>query len=111
MGAEEQEAFVESFRAFLDEVVHVRRADAGRPTPLGEVVAEHLGVPLDTLPLLAEHAGISFRAAYMKGRGNYLCLARFGRFDQEPLFQNRFDARLYPRIRAWAQATETGDRA
>lgn len=55
MGAEEQETFVESFRAFLDEVVHVRRADAGRPTPLGEVVAEHLGVPLDTLPLLAEH--------------------------------------------------------
>jgi len=62
------------------------------------------------LPMLAAHAGISFRAALMKGRTNYLCLARFGRFEQEPLFTNKYDARLYPRIRAWAQATETGDR-
>ncbi|MBS2026951.1 MAG: ATP-dependent DNA helicase [Deltaproteobacteria bacterium] len=63
------------------------------------------------LPLLAERAGLSFRAAYMKGRSNYLCLARFGRFEQEPLFQTKHDARLYPRLRAWAKATETGDKS
>jgi ATP-dependent DNA helicase DinG len=63
------------------------------------------------LPLLARETGLSFKAAYMKGRSNYLCLSRYGRFEQEPLFQSKHDARLYPRIKAWARATETGDRA
>lgn len=62
------------------------------------------------LPLLAE-AGLEFKAAYMKGRGNYLCLIRYERFDGEPVFLSKEEARLYPRLRAWAAETETGDRS
>jgi ATP-dependent DNA helicase DinG len=63
------------------------------------------------IPLVRRALGTRFQAALLKGRANYLCLRRFGQFDQDPLFPRRSDAALQGAIRAWASATTTGDRA
>jgi ATP-dependent DNA helicase DinG len=63
------------------------------------------------LPLLRERCGLEFTAAYLKGRSNYLCLHRLAEFDRAPTFAERGDAAYWPRIRAWAGSTETGDRS
>jgi ATP-dependent DNA helicase DinG len=62
------------------------------------------------IPLLQDRVGLQFRAALLKGRSNYLCLQRFESFDREPSFAERADSAAWPRVRAWAMATETGDR-
>ncbi len=59
------------------------------------------------LPVLRDALGIKFKAAYMKGRGNYLCLHRFDAMRENPL--ERTD--LVRTIEEWSQQTETGDRA
>ncbi|AKU93039.1 ATP-dependent DNA helicase [Vulgatibacter incomptus] len=63
------------------------------------------------LPLLARVLGIDVRAAYMKGRSNYLCRTRFEAFAEEPKFAAKAEAQSWPEIRSWAAATESGDRA
>jgi ATP-dependent DNA helicase DinG len=62
------------------------------------------------LPLLREACGLSFHAAYLKGRSNYLCLARAAEFSRAPTFAVREEAAFWPRIQAWADETGTGDR-
>ena len=52
-----------------------------------------------------------FKAAIMKGRGNYLCKRRFKSFAQQPLFNESKEERLFDTIQSWAKKTETGDRA
>ncbi len=63
------------------------------------------------LPLLRDACGLVFRAAYLKGRSNYYCLARAAEFARAPTFAVREEAALWPRIEAWAQETATGDRS
>ena len=63
------------------------------------------------LPLLRDRCGLHVEAAYLKGRSNYLCVERLVRFDRAPTFAVRDEASDWPAIRAWAEATETGDRA
>ncbi len=63
------------------------------------------------LPLLRDACGLSFAAAYLKGRSNYYCLARGEEFARAPTFAAREEAALWPRIEAWARETETGDRS
>jgi len=63
------------------------------------------------LPLLREKAGLRFDAAYLKGRANYFCLERGEAFSRAPTFPIREEAALWPRIQAWLQSTETGDRS
>jgi ATP-dependent DNA helicase DinG len=70
------------------------------------------------LPVLAASLGLDFKAAYMKGRGNYLCLHRFDAMRNEaaqkafPSFVSSADDAHHLRvIERWAAATETGDRA
>ncbi len=63
------------------------------------------------IPLLRERCGLSFAAAYLKGRSNYYCLARGEEFARAPTFAAREEAALWPRIEAWARVTETGDRS
>jgi ATP-dependent DNA helicase DinG len=63
------------------------------------------------LPLLREQMGLEFVAAYLKGRGNYLCLQRFDAFSRDPTFASREEVRHWPQIQSWATRTETGDRA
>jgi ATP-dependent DNA helicase DinG len=63
------------------------------------------------LPALARALGREIRAAYMKGRTNYLCRHRFAGVQavEESL---TIDERTWlARITEWAAATETGDRA
>jgi ATP-dependent DNA helicase DinG len=63
------------------------------------------------LPLLKDRMGLKFEAAYLKGRGNYLCLQRFNAFSKDPIFASREEVRYWPMIQTWAGRTETGDRA
>src|SRR3990172_743647 len=55
------------------------------------------------LPLLAEKAGLPMRAACLKGRANYYCLARGARFAQQPSFASREEASLWPRVEEWVR--------
>jgi len=67
------------------------------------------------LPVLREALGIPFTAAYMKGRGNYLCLHRFESFKEGGTAQSlgfTRDESIYVRlIDEWRTQTTTGDRA
>jgi ATP-dependent DNA helicase DinG len=63
------------------------------------------------LPLLRARAGLDFHAAYLKGRSNYFCLERGEAFARAPTFPVREEAAFWPRIQAWLDVTETGDRA
>jgi ATP-dependent DNA helicase DinG len=63
------------------------------------------------LPVLKEALGIPFTAAYMKGRGNYLCLHRFDALKEGPAIHSHDEARALEAIGDWSRRTETGDRA
>ena len=63
------------------------------------------------LPVLKDTLGIPFTAAYMKGRGNYLCLHRFAALKDGPAIRSRDDAMAIDTIDEWSKHTETGDRA
>jgi ATP-dependent DNA helicase DinG len=62
------------------------------------------------LPLMREKMGLRFEAAYLKGRSNYLCLHRYDSFSKDPQFSSREEAKAWPKVKKWAQETETGDR-
>ena len=65
------------------------------------------------LPDLRRALGVDFRATYMKGRGNYLCLHRFAAASEEaagallPLAERS----VIRQLAEWAERTRTGDRA
>lgn len=68
------------------------------------------------LAILREALGVPFTAAYMKGRGNFLCLHRFDAFrdsarEQAGLFGESAAQVFLPIIEQWAAGTDTGDRA
>ncbi|MFH1134863.1 MAG: ATP-dependent DNA helicase [Pseudomonadota bacterium] len=63
------------------------------------------------IPFIRKALKADFRAAYLKGRENYLCLHRFRNFLQEPFFEAVHEAVFLDRLKAWADNTETGDRA
>lgn len=74
------------------------------------------------LPVLRDTLGVPFKATYMKGRGNYLCLHRFDAFrssadarsataGDSPVIRSREDAIHLRVIDQWRRETETGDRA
>ena len=64
------------------------------------------------LPDLRKALGVDFRATYMKGRGNYLCLHRFEAARSEaagalPLAERS----VLDQLAGWVERTATGDRA
>jgi ATP-dependent DNA helicase DinG len=63
------------------------------------------------LPVLEASLGVPFRATYMKGRGNYLCLHRFDQFRDNQMAMAFADPEAMDAIAEWAARTETGDRA
>lgn len=63
------------------------------------------------LPALGRALNRDIRAAYMKGRTNYLCLHRFGRLQEARAGMTPAERRWVERIEEWAAATETGDRS
>ncbi len=65
---------------------------------------------LKDIPLLQEKVGLSFKAAQLKGRANYLCQQRLQLFAQNPLFASPEDATHWPGLKRWVEKTDTGDR-
>ena len=63
------------------------------------------------LPALRDALGLTFRATYMKGRGNYLCLHRFEQLRQEEAPRTAAEHETLEQLAEWAAQTETGDRA
>ncbi|HWK09699.1 MAG TPA: ATP-dependent DNA helicase [Vicinamibacterales bacterium] len=63
------------------------------------------------LPVLRRTLGVRFSAAYMKGRGNYLCLHRFAALKDSPAIRSREEGIAIECIDEWSRETETGDRA
>jgi ATP-dependent DNA helicase DinG len=63
------------------------------------------------LPVLKATLGVPFTAAYMKGRGNYLCLHRFDALKGGAAIHSHADALAIESIDEWSRRTETGDRA
>jgi ATP-dependent DNA helicase DinG len=62
------------------------------------------------VPLLETILGRQVRAAYLKGRNNYLCRLKLSTLQSEGLFSPS-EFRTFQDILDWAQTTETGDRA
>src|SRR5215467_6191368 len=62
------------------------------------------------IPLLESIVGRPIRAAYLKGRNNYLCRLKLEALHAEGLFSLR-ELRSFKAILDWAAETETGDRA
>ena len=63
------------------------------------------------VPALERALGRTVRAAYMKGRANYLCRHRFGGLQAAAGGLAAADRRWLERIAEWAGETATGDRA
>src|SRR4029079_168572 len=62
------------------------------------------------VPLLETIVGRPIRAAYLKGRNNYLCRLKLSTLQSEGLFTPK-ELRFFNGILEWSQTTETGDRA
>jgi ATP-dependent DNA helicase DinG len=63
------------------------------------------------VPTLGRALGFDVRAAYMKGRTNYLCIHRFERLAEARAALPASDARWLDTIDEWRKVTDTGDRA
>ena len=63
------------------------------------------------IPALGRILGREIRAAYMKGRTNYLCLHRFERLREASAGRLDQDRYWLDRLGEWRSVTETGDRA
>ncbi len=63
------------------------------------------------VPFTRDQLKLPFRASFMKGRGNYLCLRRFRLFSRQPLFQTMEEVAHYQVLKKWAGRTKIGDRA
>jgi ATP-dependent DNA helicase DinG len=63
------------------------------------------------IPFLQRVLPNPFRAAYMKGRSNYICINRLRRASEAPILENMEDFDRFEAIREWVRETETGDRA
>src|SRR5687768_6427066 len=62
------------------------------------------------IPLLESVVGRPVRAAYLKGRNNYLCRIKLETLHTEGLFSMR-ELKAFKEILEWSEQTETGDRA
>ena len=62
------------------------------------------------IPDLREMLPITFTAALLKGRGNYLCLRRLSRFRRSRQLSVE-QARVLAKVVAWLPTTATGDRS
>lgn len=63
------------------------------------------------IPFLQQHLPYRFRASYMKGRSNYLCLFRFKRSETSPVLSGLDEIDAFDTVRKWVETTTVGDRA
>ena len=63
------------------------------------------------LPLLRQALGVRFTATCMKGRGNYLCVHRYGSFRESREAAQEGVRQWIPLLDTFAARSDTGDRA
>jgi len=63
------------------------------------------------IPFLQRILPMKFKAAYMKGRANYLCINRISRAEHQPILDGVGDVDHFRSVRQWSQDTLTGDRS
>lgn len=66
---------------------------------------------LKDIPFLQKVFPGRFRASYLKGRSNYLCLHRLKRAEATPILSGFDEVDYFEQIRRWSSQTATGDRA
>jgi ATP-dependent DNA helicase DinG len=62
------------------------------------------------IPFLQRILPKKFTAAYMKGRGNYACLYRVGKAENQPILDGLDEMGHFDEVQRWVHETETGDR-
>ncbi|HKO97843.1 MAG TPA: ATP-dependent DNA helicase [Pyrinomonadaceae bacterium] len=63
------------------------------------------------IPFLQTILPKTFKAAYMKGRSNYLCLHRLGRAESSPVLEGLDEVDYFDEVTHWAKSSDVGDRA
>jgi ATP-dependent DNA helicase DinG len=63
------------------------------------------------VPFLQKHFAPEWKVAVMKGRSNFLCLAKMHAMGNQPMLKGMEEMDAFRQIRDWASLTETGDRA
>ena len=63
------------------------------------------------IPFLQGVLPKGFKAAYMKGRNNYVCLHRLGRAESSPVLEGLDEVDYFDEVIHWAKSSEVGDRA
>lgn len=63
------------------------------------------------VPFLQKHFAPELKVAVMKGRSNFLCLAKMHALADQPMLKGLDEVDAFRQIRDWSKLTETGDRA
>ena len=63
------------------------------------------------VPFLQKHFAPNLKVAVMKGRSNFLCLAKMAALADQPMLKGLEEVDAFRQIREWSKLTETGDRA
>jgi ATP-dependent DNA helicase DinG len=63
------------------------------------------------VPFLQRVLPTKFKAAYMKGRANYVCINRINKADHQPILEGVGEVDHFRTVREWSHDTITGDRA
>ena len=63
------------------------------------------------IPFLQSVLPKAFKATYMKGRNNYLCLNRLARAQSAPVLEGLEEVDYFQDVCHWSTQSETGDRA
>jgi ATP-dependent DNA helicase DinG len=63
------------------------------------------------VPFLQKHFAPNLKVAVMKGRSNFLCLAKMHALADQPMLKGMEEGDAFREIREWSKLTETGDRA
>lgn len=63
------------------------------------------------IPFLQQVLPKKFTAAYMKGRGNYVCLQKTKKAEYTPILTGLDDVDYFEQVSHWSRQSQTGDRA
>jgi len=63
------------------------------------------------IPFLQKHFAPNLQVAVMKGRSNFLCIAKLNQMQDQALLSGMDEQDAFQRIKQWSKLTETGDRA
>jgi ATP-dependent DNA helicase DinG len=63
------------------------------------------------VPFLRKHFAPNLKVAVMKGRSNFLCVAKQNQMADQALLKGLEDVDAFRQIQEWSKLTETGDRA